>query len=137
MMADTLETFSEIRQIRMRIEGIAHTQEVLIRAHAEAIEKEIWEWMDRDSTLAQVYLLVDGRRSQTEIVATMQKAGVDGASHASVSRKMEILSKELHLVELSDHTKSGKTYKRTAIDRILRIGRKLEKRRPKGTAEER
>lgn len=130
-MADSLELFSEIRQVRMRIEAIEHTQEVLIRAHAEAIEKEIWEHMGEDDVLAQVYLLVDGHRSQKDIVEVMQAQGASGASHASVSRRIERLSKELHLIELAEQTKAGKTYRRTALDRILSISRKLARRRAK------
>jgi Fic family protein len=133
-MSDTLETFSEIRQIRMRIEAIEHTQEVLIRAHREAIEKDIWEQMDRDSILAQVYLLVDGHRSQKDIVEAMREQGAAGASEPTVSRRLVKLC-EMHFIELVDRTKSGNIYKRTAIDRILGIARKLEKRRAKTAAD--
>ena len=133
-MADNLETFSEIRQIRMRIEAIEHTQEVLIRAHREAIEKDIWEQLDSDSVLAQVYLLVDGHRSQKDIVGAMREQGAAGASEPTVSRRLVKLY-EMHLIELVDRTKSRNIYKRTAIDRILSLVRKLEKRRAKTAAD--
>jgi DNA-binding transcriptional ArsR family regulator len=134
MMADDLETFGEIRQIRMRIEAIEHTQEVQIRAHRETIEKDIWDQMDGDGVLAQVYLLVDGHRSQKDIVEAMQEQGAAVASQPTVSRKLDKLS-EMHLIEVVDRTKSGNIYKRTAIDRILGIARKLEKRRAKPAAD--
>lgn len=136
-MADTLEVFGEIRQIRMRIEAIEHTQEVLIRAQREAIEKEIWERMDGDDVLAEVFLLVNGHRSQRDIAEAMQAQGTATASEATVSRKLAVLGNELHLVELTNHSRSGKTYKRTATDRILGIGRKLERRRAKARVEPR
>ena len=128
-MADSLEVFNEIRQVRARLEGIEHTQEVLVRAVGDAILKQIWEYMDSDDILARVYLLVDGKRTQKDIVEALKAEKVAGASQPSVSRRLDVLQRELALITVVRQTKAGKVYRHTASDRILGVARKLERRR--------
>lgn len=130
-MADDLETFAEIRLIRDRIEDIEQTQELLVRAQGDTILDLIWREMDADTTLSQVYLQVDGTRTQGEIAAALRAAGVSGGSEPTVSRKLERL-RELDLVELVAQNRSGKVYRRTRVDRILGVARRLEKRLANG-----
>jgi arginine repressor len=72
-----------------------------------------------------VFLAVDGVRSQTEILAGLKSSKLKGASAPTVSRKIETLQHELHLIELVDHRAKGKVHRRTNLDRILGISRKL------------
>jgi DNA-binding transcriptional ArsR family regulator len=125
----SLDTHGEIAQIHARLEAIEHMQEVLVRAEFEKIEKQIWERMDQDDTLAWVFLLVDGRRSQGDIARSMTSLGAKGASEATVSRKLEILFKDLYLIERGERQGNSNIYKRSTVDRVLGIKRKLEKRR--------
>jgi hypothetical protein len=134
-MVDFLAMYDEIRQIRGKIDSVKHTQEVLIRAHREPVEKQIWDRMDNDDVLARVYLLVDGNRTQKDIAKEMQSDGVYGATTSTVSRKLETLREDLDLIELSDHPALGNVYKRTATDRILGIAKTLKRRREKAILE--
>ena len=134
---NNLDLYSELQQIRARLEAIEHTQEVLVRAEAETILSQIWEIMDADDILARVYLLVDGKRTQKDIVEALTSQGIPGGSQPSVSRRLDILQQDLHLIEVIDHTRAGKVYKHTALERILSIARKLERRRANGVSKSR
>ncbi len=70
-------------------------------------------------------MAVDGARSQNEILGYLEGAKLRGASKATVSRKIDSLEHELHLIELADRTAKGKIYKKTNIDRILGVSRKV------------
>jgi len=63
---ESLEAYTEVREIRDRLDAIEHTQELLVRAEAKAILAVVWEEMDKDETMARVYLAIDGKRTQNE-----------------------------------------------------------------------
>jgi hypothetical protein len=123
---DFLELFSQIRTIRSRIEAIEGTQEVLVRAQARDILPQLQEAFAVDALAGRVYLEVDGNKSQSDIVAALSAAG-HASSPASVSRKLEKLEQDLHLVVLADRTKAGKIYRKAQIERILNLSRIVEK----------
>jgi hypothetical protein len=126
-MPESLDAFSELRAIRARVEGIEHRQEMLVRAHADEILQTVWEYLDKDETLAEVYLLVDGKRTQGDILAALKKKGI-AASQPTVSRKLTTLSTELGLVEIGDRDAAGTVYAKSELDRILHLTAKVERR---------
>lgn len=133
-MPESLDALNELATIRARIEGIEHTQEVLVRAHAKAILAEVDARFDADPILKAIYLLIDGTRTQQELVALLAGEG-HTVSQPTVSRKIDVLRKDLHLVEVDTRTRAGETYKKTAVDRILGITRRLERRRQRSAAD--
>jgi hypothetical protein len=126
-MAETIDLFNEVRQLRSRVEEIGGMTEALVRAQSGDLVKAILERFESDLSLKSTFLAVDGERSQGEILEILKRANMKGASAATVSRKMETLEKELHLIELSNRTAKGKIYVRTNLDRILGISRRFEK----------
>lgn len=126
-MAETIDLFNEVRQLRSRVEEIGGMTEALVRAQSGELINAMLERFDSDTSLKSTFLAVDGQRSQGEILEILRRAKTQGASAATVSRKIETLEKELHLIELSNRTAKGKIYKRTNLDRILGISRRFEK----------
>jgi DNA-binding transcriptional ArsR family regulator len=126
-MPESLDAFSELRAIRARVEGIEHRQEMLVRAHADEILQAVWQYIDKDETLAEVYLLVDGKRTQNDILAALEANGI-AASQPTVSRKLTKLSTELGLVEIGDRDAAGIIYVKSELDRILHLTPKVERR---------
>jgi hypothetical protein len=122
-MPETPETFDEIRRLRVQVDDIGAMTETLVRSQGKELEATMMERFKKDATLKAVFLLVDAKRSQSEIVEKAEK------SYATISSKIDILSEEMHLIELADQKKKGKIYKRTKLDRILGISRKLEKKK--------
>src|SRR5690348_4731344 len=94
------EAERELRLIRMRLDAIEHTQEVLVRADHDRIWPPIEERFNADPLLAEIYLLVDGHRSQRDILAALKAKGIT-TTEATVSRRFIIL-RELDLVQLVD-----------------------------------
>jgi hypothetical protein len=123
---DFLELFGQIRTIRSRIETIERTQEILVRAEARNIVPALEQAFGADPLLARIYLAVDGTKTQSQILADLKAAG-HAASSASVSRKLDRLEKDFHLIDLADRTKAGKIYRKGELERILRLSRRVEK----------
>lgn len=127
-MPESLDALNELALIRARIEGIEHTQEVLVRANSKAILEEIDNRFKKDPKLKQTYLLVNGSRRQQDIIRALKDEGVS-MSQATVSRKLDILRRDLHLIEVSSRGASGEIYRKAAVDRILGISRRLLRER--------
>jgi Arginine repressor, DNA binding domain len=125
-MAETLDLFNEVRQLRAKVDDLGAMTETLVRAQSKELVKGIIETFGTDPALTATFLAVDGIRSQKEIVERLQEAKIKGASNPTVSRKIDILQHNLHLIELADRNAKGKIYKRTNLDRILGISRSLE-----------
>jgi hypothetical protein len=124
---ESLDAFAELRAMRARLEGIEHRQEMLVRAHSDEILKAIWAYIDKDKTLGEVFLLVDGARTQQDIVAALKQKGFS-ASQPTVSRKLQKLNIELGLVEIGDRDAAGTIYVKSDLDRILHMTGKVERR---------
>jgi hypothetical protein len=117
-MADD-DTFNQIRLIRSRLESIEHSQEVLVRVEAPMIWASIEEAFGQDPALADVFLLVDGIRTQSQIVAALRAAGAAVVSDATVSRKVTRLREELHIIEVVVSPGQGIVHAKSRLDRIL------------------
>lgn len=126
-MPESLDAYAELRAMRARLEGIEHRQEMLVRAHSDEILKAIWTYIDSDETLGEVFLLVDGKRTQQDIVTALKQKGIS-ASQPTVSRKLTKLNIELGLVEIGDRDAAGTVYMKSALDRILHMTSKVERR---------
>ena len=126
-MAESLDLFNEVRQLRSRVEELGAMTETLVRAQSGPLLVAMLDRLTKDPTLRAVLLSVDGTRSQNEILDELRRARVPGASAATVSRKLETLANDLHLIELRARTSKGKIYGRTNVDRILGVSRALEK----------
>lgn len=117
---------AELRLIRSRLDAIEHTQEVLVRADGTAIWNEIKSAFVADPLLPRVFLLVDGQRTQRDMVTELANQGLKGATEATVSRKLAILRNDLHLVKIVD-TNKGNVHARTGVDRILNLQKKVDR----------
>ncbi|MEN3282731.1 MAG: hypothetical protein V7607_3871 [Solirubrobacteraceae bacterium] len=118
---DFLEMFNQVRTIRSRVEGIESTQEILVRAEMEAIVPPLLARMRDDVLMAKVYLEIDGVASQKEIAAALK------TSEMTVSRKIDKLLKDEHVVVMVDRTAKGKIYDKAPVERILNLSRRIRK----------
>jgi hypothetical protein len=100
--------------------------ETLVRAQSSDLIAAMLERFSADASLKAVFLAVDGERSQSEILVLLRAKGLKGASAATISRKLDSLESELHLIDLVDRTAKGKIYRRANLDRILGISRRLK-----------
>jgi len=116
------EVARDIREIKWHQEAIDSSMELLIKANRESILSEIMKFFGRSKRRAEVYLLVDGKRTVEDITELlgMQKPNVS----AEISKM-----KEEGLVEIKKVTEQGfYVYRKRRVDRILGISRRLRKK---------
>lgn len=126
-MSESLDAFAELRTMRARLEGIEHRQEILVRAHSDEILTTLWEYIDGDPLLGDVYLLIDGKRTQQGLIDALKEKGIT-ISQPTISRKLTTLMKEMSLIEVVDRTSEGASYRKTDLDKILHLTSKVERR---------
>ena len=74
-MAESDELFNEVAQLRDEVEEQGAMIDALVHINGSDLRKEILADMAKDDALREVYLLVDGRRTQGEIAADPPPAG--------------------------------------------------------------
>jgi DNA-binding transcriptional ArsR family regulator len=124
-MAESNELFTEVAKIHDEVQDLRALTEALVRD--SRAREAIIEAFERDPALAAIYRLVDGQRSQGEIQRALAEQGLSGVSQASVSRKLDTLAGDLDLVVLLRQISTGKVYRRSALGRVLKIDRAVDK----------
>lgn len=131
-MTETLETAHEIQTIRFKIESIEGTQQLLLRSRAAEIRGEILsEVFAKHARLAEVYLAVDGKRSQVEIVEALQAAGLR-ISQPTVSRRLQVLMAEKLVEEVEAGPRGIILRKKDVVERGLKLSKYLTVPRTNG-----
>ncbi len=118
-------SLDELRMIRMRLDSIEHTQEVLVRADVDKIWPPVETLFRKDPLLAQVYLLLDGECSQRGVVAALGAKGIE-IHEATVSRKLATL-RDWDLIQLVDSSGVERIYVPTRLEKILRLKKRVER----------
>ncbi len=102
--------------------------DALVRMSGHEHKQQILEEMEKDPGLAQVFLLVDGSRSQGEILRILQEKQDKGASSATVSRKLDHLHRDLNLIHFVRRSAAGNVYRPGRLAHVLGIARSLNKK---------
>lgn len=124
-MPETPETADDIRTIRYKIESIETTQHLLLRERAPQLLQEILAIFGSTDKLAEVYLAVNGQRSQADIVQHLNASAVK-ISQPTVSRRMTTLEEE-GLIEKAGVGERGVLWdKKEVVEKVLRLSRALE-----------
>lgn len=120
-----MDVLNEIAALRARVDAMDPKLEILIRAQRASIQQEVLAAIEADPRLGLVYLHVNGKRTQKGIVTSLA-GSTARMSQPTVSRRMATLELELALIEPGRSTRDGVVYRKTAIDRILRLTPKIE-----------
>lgn len=126
-MPESLELFAQVALLRQEVEEHGAILSSILRAQAPQLREEMLAAMRKDRTLAAIFIAVDGKRTQGEILKLVVAQGLKAANVAGVSRRMDRLAHEFGLISLARRTGSGKVYRRTVLDKALRISRAIEK----------
>ena len=127
-MPETPEVFNEIANLRDRVEDMGRA--VTAIARTSGFRQQVLDAMAKDPMLARIFQLVDGTRTQKDMVVALKDAG-EGGSSATVSRKIEELFEDWDLIRPTSRNASGIHYVHTSLAKDLRIARALE-RQPTG-----
>jgi hypothetical protein len=131
-MAESDELFNEVAQLRDEVEEQGAMIGALVHIGGNELRNEILQDMEKDRALREVYLLVDGKRTQGEIAADLDTRGI--AKKSAVSLKFEKLAEDYGLIQHVRRAKAGKIYRRTRLAKTLKIDRGLDKAKPRTTS---
>jgi DNA-binding transcriptional ArsR family regulator len=120
-MPESDELAIDIKEIRWRQESMDSSMDLLLKANKERIIDEIAQFFGSSKRRAQVYLAADGNKSVGEIAQALNM------KLPNVSTDLSKCAEE-GLIERIPSSKGGFTYKKKRIDRVLHIGKFLEKK---------
>jgi hypothetical protein len=124
-MPESTELFNEIAMLRDQVDDMSRSVAALTRK--SGLRDDIVKAMDDDPMLMRVFLLVDGKRTQTEILSELKAAGHPG-SPASVSRKIDALVEDWDLIRPTRRSVKGISYVHTSLAKDLGIARALQRK---------
>jgi hypothetical protein len=126
----TVATDDEIQNallaIHSRLGTIEGKLNLVARAEREAILDAVQGAIAKDCLLGQIYLLIDGKRTQQEILAELTSFGIT-PSQSTVSRRMSDLVTEYGI---ADEVRLGNVLvlrKNRAAEDILNLGRRVRR----------
>jgi hypothetical protein len=128
-MPETQDLLAEVKRLRQEQEDQGEIIQALLRHSGREVRTEIMADLRKDDVAAEILLLVDGVRSQGDIVALLQTANLPGSSAMSVSRRFRHLSDDLHLISKRSRTASGNVYGRTMFEKTMGVVKELERTR--------
>jgi DNA-binding HxlR family transcriptional regulator len=116
-MTESDETQQDIKEIKWRIENVDNKFDMLVRGNEEALQ-EVADLFRGDSSMAQVYLEIDGQQNQKEIADSV------GTSPMTVSRKIQDL-KRYGLIEKKE-IRNGAIWKKSELHGVMRLGDRVD-----------
>lgn len=120
-------TFAEIKQINDELAAQGGILRALLHAQGREMAEDVLAEMRKDETLARVFLLVDGLRTQKDIVRELASDGGRAVSQPTVSAKMSRLSDDFGLIAPIRRARNGTVYRTTPAADALRIRQALTK----------
>lgn len=113
--------------MRNQLDDVSAMTAALLRAHGEELTETILTYLRKDEAARIIFLMCNGATTQASIVAELTERGIKGGSPGQVTRKLEKLANEYHLVSVNHRRQGSKVYRRTQIASALQIERKLDK----------
>ena len=123
-MPESNELFNELANLRDQVDDMSRSVSAIARQ--SGLKEQVLDVMRSDPLLASIFLLIDGVRTQKDIVQALKGSGV-GGSQATVSRKIDSLVEDWDLVRPTRRTAEGMRYVHTSLAKDLKIARSLEK----------
>jgi len=125
-MPESTDALRELQQLRHDVEDLKGITASLLHSQPDLAARVLVE-VKRDATTSRILLLVNGDKSQNEILLQLQAEGMKGASLRGVSERFERLTKDWGLISFDRRAKAGNIYRRTALDGALKISQTLER----------
>lgn len=123
-MASDDEIQNALLAIHSRLGTIEGKVNLVARAERDAILEALKAAITKDPLLGQIYLLIDGKRSQQDILATLTSFGIT-PSQPTVSRRMTDLVTEYGI---ADEIREGGALvlrKNRATEDVLNLARRI------------
>jgi hypothetical protein len=125
-MASDEEINNALLAIHSRLGVIEGKVNLVARAHKKSSLEDVEKVIRKSPLLGQIYLLLDGFRTQTEIYEKLREFGIS-TSPMGVSRAMKKLETEYGMVDLVKGGSSRIFRKDTEAERVLNLSTNIRK----------
>lgn len=122
-MPESDETYKRLGRMEHDLADLQSMTRTLLRTQGKRRADEIIAALKNDDVLREIYLLVDGIHSTTDIVEAMASK----ASGRTVNRKLDDLEHEYELITFFTRRNPGGTvFRKSLTDEVLKISRRLK-----------
>lgn len=125
-MAETDAAYTEIRSVRLELEQQGSMLDAMVR-YTPDIKKHITDEIQKDPLLVLIFQLVGTGLSQKEIIAELRRRKAAKTSDATVSRRIEKLRADLHVIVGVGFKDGSPMYGYSRLARALSIQRTVGK----------
>jgi DNA-binding transcriptional ArsR family regulator len=121
-MPESDETYKRLARMEQDLADLQSMTRTLLRTQGSSRADDIIKALESDDALRQVYALVDGVRSTSEIVDAIKGK----ASPRTVARKLDDLEHEWELITFFARRNPGGTvYRKSLTAEVLKIDRRI------------
>lgn len=125
-MAETDDALSEMKKIRSELDQHGEMLDALVRYDPRVRDSILEEFKD-DRVLSIVYLLINGLRTQQQIVEELKKLGIKGTSAPMVTRKITTLRRHMRVITPADKDGRSWIYAHNRLGRALNLTRNIQR----------
>lgn len=125
-MAESSDALSEIKKLRGEVDQQGEMLDALVR-YDPRVRDNILEEFNNDKVMSMVYLLIDGVKTQQQIVEGLKALGIKGTSAPMVTRKMTTLRTQMRVI--TPVAKDGRSwiYAHNRLGRALSLTKNIRK----------
>jgi DNA-binding transcriptional ArsR family regulator len=125
-MADDRTIENALYAVHSRLGVIEGKVNLVARAEREQLLTLLEKTVRKDPLLGQIYLLLDGNRTQKEVHEMLVAAGVD-VSQPTVSRRMTLMETEHGIADLVQGGNTKVYGKDAAMEKVLNLTKSIRK----------
>jgi DNA-binding transcriptional ArsR family regulator len=126
MMADDEAIQNALLAVHSRLGVIEGKVNLVARAERQVLLSLLEETVRKDSLIGQIYLLLDGNRTQKEVHEKLKAAGIE-VSQPTVSRRMVQMETEHGIVDLAVGGNTSVYRKDPAMEKVLNLASNVRK----------
>jgi ribosome-binding factor A len=121
-VATDAEIHSALLAIYSRLDVIEGKVTIIARTDRDKLLKVLEDVVTADPMIGRVYLALDGKKNQDQIVKELASA------KATISRKLTKMSREYGIVEVATEASNSKIYRHNReMEEVLHLSAKVEK----------
>lgn len=125
-MSDESKIENALYAVHSRLGVIEGKVNLVARAERKHLLELLEETIRKDQLLGQIYLLLDGRRTQKDVHQKLVEAGVS-VSQPTVSRRMALMETEHGIVDLIQGGNTLIYGKDAAMEKVLNLTQNIRK----------
>ena len=121
------EIHNALLAIHSRLNTIDGKVTLVARADRDRVLEVIEHAVRRNPMVGHIYLMLDGKRSQRQILAGLKQKGIE-TSEATVSRRIADMGSEYGIAEYVTTTAAGKIYRKNReMESVLNLAARVER----------